>query len=225
MDMLETNLSIEEHEETTSLLVGSYVDTPSGSVAQVKRVLFVPRKDKRKDRVEIPEEQLSVGIHFADTLSMRVIGWAHSHPHISVFPSHVDLRTQHQLQAFDSRFFGIIYSCFDKGNERNQVTCFQAVQTPEGISRSEIPLFIVPSGSLSPEVITDWTVNLPSVIHIEEKEALQKDDANHLTQSYRCGVYTSALANLMDKVCLPVAQLCEDRERRNQQELSQRNSG
>jgi len=53
------------------------------------------RSDKRKDRVEISPEQLSNAAIQADKLThelgqpMRVLGWYHSHPHITVWPSHV----------------------------------------------------------------------------------------------------------------------------------------
>jgi len=69
---------------------------------------------------------------------MMVIGWYHSHPHITVFPSHVgellehmlpkdqhlidmdsllDLRTQLSQQLMDDKFFGIIVSCFNSHND------------------------------------------------------------------------------------------------------------
>ena len=53
-----------------------------------------------QDRVEPSHEQLSRCIAVAENLTQvtsvntRVVGWYHSHPHITVHPSHVDLRTQ-----------------------------------------------------------------------------------------------------------------------------------
>lgn len=53
------------------------------------------RSDKREDRVEISPEQLSSAAIEADALSskherdIKVVGWYHSHPHITVWPSHV----------------------------------------------------------------------------------------------------------------------------------------
>ena len=49
---------------------------------------------------------------FKILLQCRVIGWYHSHPHITVEPSHVDVRTQGQYQAMDPAFLGLIFSCF-----------------------------------------------------------------------------------------------------------------
>jgi hypothetical protein len=69
----------------------------------------------------------------------RVIGWYHSHPHITVLPSHVgkltylkkyifisifslefrdvyyeDVRTQAMYQLLDQGFIGLIFSCFNE---------------------------------------------------------------------------------------------------------------
>lgn len=53
------------------------------------------RLDKKKDRVEISSTQLFEAAAKAEKLTeqlgrrMRVLGWYHSHPNITVFPSHV----------------------------------------------------------------------------------------------------------------------------------------
>lgn len=53
------------------------------------------RSDKQPDRVEISPEQLSSAAIEAEVLgdhlkrSIQVVGWYHSHPHITVWPSHV----------------------------------------------------------------------------------------------------------------------------------------
>ncbi|ESQ27054.1 hypothetical protein EUTSA_v10018648mg [Eutrema salsugineum] len=59
----------------------------------------------------------------------RVIGWYHSHPHITVLPSHVDVRTQAMYQLLDSGFIGLIFSCFSEDSNkvgRIQVIAFQS---------------------------------------------------------------------------------------------------
>ncbi|KAI8647440.1 hypothetical protein BD408DRAFT_334854, partial [Parasitella parasitica] len=67
----------------------------SKSVAHVKYISFLSRSDKRKDRVEIAPENLHLAALEAEEFGnkvgkpMMVIGWYHSHPHITVFPSHV----------------------------------------------------------------------------------------------------------------------------------------
>lgn len=67
----------------------------------------------------------------------RIVGWYHSHPRITVLPSHVDTRTQCQYQmmvraafvcwllpfsavlAQDNCFVGLIFACYLK--HRSQV--------------------------------------------------------------------------------------------------------
>ena len=73
-----------------------------------------------QDRVEASPEQLASAMAVAEKLSersqtkLRVIGWYHSHPHITVLPSHVDVRTQGSYQMLDDGFIGIILSTFNQ---------------------------------------------------------------------------------------------------------------
>ncbi|CAN1278664.1 Lys-63-specific deubiquitinase BRCC36 [Linum perenne] len=96
------------------------------------------RSDRRKDRVETNPEQLAAAsaqaeislvltlIVLPDHVLMtaktgrttRVIGWYHSHPHITVFPSHVDVRTQAMYQLLDPGFIGLIFSCFSEDTNK-----------------------------------------------------------------------------------------------------------
>ncbi|WCJ40599.1 Lys-63-specific deubiquitinase BRCC36 [Euphorbia peplus] len=117
------------------------------------------RSDRRKDRVETNPEQLAAASAQAEisfllpclflyafyytvlvtaitclmTVSTgrttRVIGWYHSHPHITVLPSHVDVRTQAMYQLLDPGFIGLIFSCFNEDVNkvgRIQVIAFQS---------------------------------------------------------------------------------------------------
>ena len=112
-------------------------------------ILVLTRSDRRPDRVEISPEQLSMASQRAEEIQQktnrptRVIGWYHSHPHITVFPSHVgeyklavllffllamsppplpdlDVRTQGQFQNLDSGFIGLIFGVFNQ-DKRTQV--------------------------------------------------------------------------------------------------------
>jgi BRCA1/BRCA2-containing complex subunit 3 len=93
------------------------------------------RSDKRPDRVEISPEHLSAAAIEAEALGERlcrpikVTGWYHSHPHITVWPSHVDVRTQADYQLMSPNFFGLIFSCFHEVEKKCeiQVICFQSV--------------------------------------------------------------------------------------------------
>lgn len=64
-------------------------------IAKISAIVILKRLDKKKDRVEISDEQLLKAAADAERLAielerpMRVIGWYHSHPHITVCPSHV----------------------------------------------------------------------------------------------------------------------------------------
>ncbi|KAK2545331.1 Brcc3 [Columba livia] len=155
-----------EKEEVMGLCIGE-VDT--SRIVHIHSVIILRRSDKRKDRVEISPEQLSAAsteaeISFSRDNStrtsevvlpqtsfyvllaemtgrpMRVVGWYHSHPHITVWPSHVDVRTQAMYQMMDQGFVGLIFSCFieDKNTKTGRIlyTCFQSIQAQKS---SEVP--------------------------------------------------------------------------------------
>merc|ERR1719163_1040612 len=100
------------------------------------------RSDKRPDRCEISPEQLVGAAERAERMTdaiqrkTRVVGWYHSHPHITVLPSHVDLRTQHQYQGMDSTFIGLIFTVFNSdpvnGSLRHELMAFRALEGPYG---------------------------------------------------------------------------------------------
>ncbi|ORZ03589.1 JAB1/Mov34/MPN/PAD-1 ubiquitin protease-domain-containing protein [Syncephalastrum racemosum] len=153
-----------ENEEVIGMLIGDWEDLPSHNpfmkartTAWVRSVSLLTRSDKRKDRVEIAPEQLHLAALQAEEASaklgraVRVMGWYHSHPHITVFPSHVDLNTQLSQQYLDTRFFGIIISCFDSqsdASQRVQITCFQSETLHDGTTlHVNVPLEIVPDAA------------------------------------------------------------------------------
>lgn len=104
-----------EREEVMGLLLGSTTDQDVDIVAS----LTLARNDKRPDRCEISPEQLVKASQTAEELTeqlqrnVRVVGWYHSHPHITSLPSHVDLRTQMNYQVLDSTFVGLIFAVFN----------------------------------------------------------------------------------------------------------------
>ncbi|XP_022421984.1 lys-63-specific deubiquitinase BRCC36 isoform X3 [Delphinapterus leucas] len=124
-----------EKEEVMGLCIG---EVDAIRIVHIHSVIILRRSDKRKDRVEISPEQLSAASTEAERLAeltgrpMRVVGWYHSHPHITVWPSHVDVRTQAMYQMMDQGFVGLIFSCFieDKNTKTGRVlyTCFQSIQ-------------------------------------------------------------------------------------------------
>ncbi|KAG8485583.1 hypothetical protein CXB51_018986 [Gossypium anomalum] len=82
------------------------------------------RSDRQKDQVEINPKQTT-----------RFIGWYHSHPHITVLPSHVDVRTQAMYQLLDSGFIGLIFLVLVKIQTRSSV-----IDLESSLSSSENPL-------------------------------------------------------------------------------------
>lgn len=126
-----------ETEEIMGLLLGDTQQSKNGSVtALIWGALPQPRCDRRKDRVETNPEQLTAASVKAERMTLatgrttRVIGWYHSHPHITVLPSHVDVRTQAMYQLLDAGFIGLIFSCFSEDAlkvGRIQVIAFQSL--------------------------------------------------------------------------------------------------
>ncbi|CAA7060735.1 unnamed protein product [Microthlaspi erraticum] len=147
-----------ETEEIMGLLLGDIEYSKNGSAtAVIWGASPQSRSDRQKDRVETNPEQLAAAsakadISFSFKLKMllnsfsidlirkgkmtistgrttRVIGWYHSHPHITVLPSHVDVRTQAMYQLLDTGFIGLIFSCFSEDASkvgRIQVIAFQS---------------------------------------------------------------------------------------------------
>ncbi|KXZ48214.1 hypothetical protein GPECTOR_29g12 [Gonium pectorale] len=116
-----------ESEEVMGLLLGDIREEEAaggvgggGAVCRVSLAFPQIRTDRRKDRVESSPEQLARCSAHAERLSretggrVRVIGWYHSHPHITVLPSHVDVRTQAMYQLLDPGFVGLIVSAFNR---------------------------------------------------------------------------------------------------------------
>ncbi|XP_043788312.1 lys-63-specific deubiquitinase BRCC36-like isoform X3 [Apis laboriosa] len=123
MVCLQHALSTEKF-EVMGLLIGDTED----NVARIVAVIILRHLDKKKDRVEISTEQLLKAVGEADRLSeelkrpVRILGWYHSHPHITVWPSHLDIRTQTNYQTMDHGFVGLIFSVFSESKESKTMT-------------------------------------------------------------------------------------------------------
>ncbi|KAG7576332.1 MPN domain [Arabidopsis thaliana x Arabidopsis arenosa] len=137
-----------ETEEIMGLLLGDIEYSKNGerATAMIWGASPQSRSDRQKDRVETNPEQLAAASAQADRMTIstgrttRVIGWYHSHPHITVLPSHVDVRTQAMYQLLDSGFIGLIFSCFSEDANkvgRIQVIAFQSSDgKPNSIPKS-----------------------------------------------------------------------------------------
>ena len=129
-----------EQEEVMGLLLGDIEECNGVRVARVWDAITLRRNCKQRDRVEISAEQLVAASQEAEEIGnrinkpTRVIGWYHSHPHITVLPSHVDIGTQKSYQMMEGGFLGLIFSVFntDQNHVRNY---YFDVQMEVGISQ------------------------------------------------------------------------------------------
>ncbi|KAK9149700.1 hypothetical protein Scep_008457 [Stephania cephalantha] len=148
-----------ETEEIMGLLLGDIQHSSNGNVtALIWGASPQTRSDRRKDRVETNPEQLAAASAQAEhkmTITTgrttRVIGWYHSHPHITVLPSHVDVRTQAMYQLLDSGFIGLIFSCFSEDAHkvgRIQVIAFQSLDGKQKNIAGPFPVSPVHSSSV-----------------------------------------------------------------------------
>nr|KAF6283339.1 BRCA1/BRCA2-containing complex subunit 3 [Pipistrellus kuhlii] len=196
-------------------------------IVHIHSVIILRRSDKRKDRVEISPEQLLAEL---TGRPMRVVGWYHSHPHITVWPSHVDVRTQAMYQMMDQGFVGLIFSCFieDKNTKTGRVlyTCFQSIQAQKSseYERIEIPIHIVPHVSIG-KVCLESAVELPKILCQEEQDAYRRiHSLTHLdsvTKIHNGSVFTKNLCSQMSAVSGPLLQWLEDRLEQNQHHLQE----
>eukprot|EP00347_Sterkiella_histriomuscorum_P018348 403345851 len=120
-----------QSEEVAGLLLGyreNCPQDPSRQIVFIHASITQQRKTKEKDRVEIDAMQLYEAYQEAEEMQKQykgelrteVVGWYHSHPNITVFPSQVDINTQFgsQLGGNDS-FIGLIFSVFVTNNQNN----------------------------------------------------------------------------------------------------------
>ncbi|XP_077163442.1 lys-63-specific deubiquitinase BRCC36 [Paroedura picta] len=222
-----------EKEEVMGLCIGE-IDT--SRIVHIHSVIILRRSDKRKDRVEISPEQLSAASTEAERLAeltgrpMRVVGWYHSHPHITVWPSHVDVRTQAMYQMMDQGFVGLIFSCFieDKNTKTGRIlyTCFQSIQAQKSseYERIEIPIHVVPHNTIG-KVCLESAVELPKILCQEEQDAYRKiHSLTHLdsiTKIHNGSVFTKNLCSQMSAISGPLLQWLEDRLEQNKQRMQE----
>ncbi|KAL7303806.1 hypothetical protein TKK_0003933 [Trichogramma kaykai] len=207
-----------ENYEVMGLLIGDH----NNGVTEISAAIILRRSEKKKDRVEISPHQLINATSEAEQLTetmgrkMKVVGWYHSHPHITVFPSHVDTNTQQMYQTMDPEFVGLIFSVFteDKSNRAREVemTCFQ---THNG-SAQDIPISINYTSDISKHCSTTM-VNLSKIL-AQEEEDMTVDSKRHpdrLTAIHNEAVQTRALGHVTDIVTRPLLQVFIERLKSN----------
>jgi len=213
-----------DKEEIMGLLLGDVIN----NVAFIWAYCIQIRNDKRKDRVEVPYEALVEAMGKAEELTKtlgrttRVIGWYHSHPHITCPPSHVDLRTQHNFQQMDAGFVGLIYSVFDCPKDpavsgyshRMELRGFQADPPAGGVGAcTEKTLkvtirYTIPN--ISPEqreVCRKWCKNelvgMVQKLFEEEKAMYEK-----MKEQFTDPITRAQCASIYKRACLRLVQDC-----------------
>jgi len=144
-----------EKQEIMGMLIGDIQE----KVVNIRSLKVGKRSTKESLRVEVDSSELieamevASALHNSDGSELRVIGWYHSHPHVTVLPSHVDIRTQAGYQTMDNQFVGLIFSVFwsDKANkiDQREVLAFQSGDLEEDGSRPMIQIPIVIDSALS----------------------------------------------------------------------------
>ncbi|XP_026746765.1 lys-63-specific deubiquitinase BRCC36-like [Trichoplusia ni] len=206
-----------EKEEIMGLLLGE-VDS-NGSLVSVVSSVILRRLDKKPDRVEISEEQLVQATLRAEELAaevnrpLRVVGWYHSHPHITVWPSHVDLATQYMYQRMDASFVGIIFAVFltDQSTKAPsiQITCFQSVNDGSSQSRREIEMEIINDNNSLLLNNLETLTQLPAILKEEEDESYTNEVGPNETddiinRQHNAAVRTIAIGHIVDKMSRPM---------------------
>ncbi|XP_041001074.1 lys-63-specific deubiquitinase BRCC36-like isoform X3 [Juglans microcarpa x Juglans regia] len=185
-----------ETEEIMGLLLGDIEYSKDGGVtALIWGASPQTRSDRRKDRVETNPEQLAAASAQAERMTTftgritRVIGWYHSHPHITVLPSHVDVRTQAMYQLLDSGFIGLIFSCFSEDVHkvgRIQVIAFQSSDRKQNHVSRPISLSVVNKSSI---------IDVESSLSSSEDASTRSGSAVIESSEQDCGDSITAGAN------------------------------
>jgi len=169
-----------EKQEIMGMLIGDV----QGKVVNIRSLKVGKRSTKESLRVEVDSNELIEAMEVASALKnsdgneLRVIGWYHSHPHVTVLPSHVDIRTQAGYQTMDNQFVGLIFSVFwsDKANKTDQreVVAFQSGDLKDDGSRPMIQLPIVIDSTLSrinkPVFVSVYTAKSDTFNKLAEEE-------------------------------------------------------
>ena len=178
-----------QSQEIVGLLIGQVED----NIISISALKIVKRLDKKKDRVEISDEQMMEAMLYADHLKTKyqrpecnIVGWYHSHPHITVWPSHVDLKTQFNYQRMSQDWIGLIFAVYnkDKANfsTRYELVAFQAeLDKDENLSRITLPIEVVNNGTCMSKHVKDEMVKLSDILLEEIKEGHSEENTDYLS--------------------------------------------
>jgi len=164
-------------EEIMGLLIGEKSGSSEGTL--ILTAMKISRRiTKQKDRVEIDHQDMIAASEFAEGLSgaRRVLGWYHSHPRMTVHPSHVDLATQANYQLMDTDFVGLIFSVFNY-DSTNNVDSKEAIafQTDQGKCRNVRLELLTEDWSMDRErTVLEAVARIPDILMQEECDEHKK---------------------------------------------------
>uniref|UniRef100_A0A1B6DTV1 MPN domain-containing protein n=1 Tax=Clastoptera arizonana TaxID=38151 RepID=A0A1B6DTV1_9HEMI len=227
MACLQLALSTEKA-EVMALLLGEYKEEDDGNVLYILALKIPLRLDKKKDRVEMSPQQLVEATEYASEFSkkcgreLRIVGWYHSHPHITVYPSQIDLGTQMSYQLLDKGFVGVICSVFSE-NSSNKVCevnliCFQSKtykksDGDDGREIKEVPIHILPDKTPNINCL-ELICGLPEILLEEELNDYgsmdnTKLDPYSLIQNRL--VLAKSISHLIDNLSMPLLKTLKGR--------------
>ena len=188
--------------------MGLYIGSMEGEVAKVQSLIPIRRTTKEKDRVEIDPADLVEASQKAEVMGQRVVGWYHSHPHITVHPSHIDLATQFSYQSLDSDFFGLIFSVFNYDNKLGQdtreVIAFRTERTDAGNTCQYLQIQTTTpneEGETSKLDVASAVSKISSILMNEEGEEYSRYSAEGEMEDFSNGaVLLARLANQAEMV-------------------------
>ena len=215
-------------EEVMGLLIGVWIK----NIVQISHVHIVKRQNntRQKDRVEIAPEDVSKAAIRAEELAketgkdLKVVGWFHSHPHISILPSHVDAKTQGEYQQYmDERFVGLIFSVFDENvvemTGSIKMIAFQAERESERWVYKLLNMNLINN---EPGRYDGLRNSLKTIVESQQKlvleeeilhqEYLTKANDQLLKQAYVNNVYEKCLILLIENGCLPLYTILKDKK-------------
>ena len=172
------------------------------------------------NRVEIDHQDMIEASEFAESLPghVRVLGWYHSHPRITVNPSHVDLRTQANYQMMDSNFVGLIFSVFsydvNKNMDRKEAIAFQSQQGACNYIAIEIESQRTPPMANGLPGI-DATARLPEILKQEELtdcSTVCSEGYDPLAMVHNRGCLVTQLSNQTSIVTIPLLEAAQARK-------------
>lgn len=213
-----------EKEEIMGVLIGNIELKGDKKKAIIWDISMLTRMDKRKDRVEISSEQLVESTLQAEKLTKlglesRVIGWYHSHPKITPWPSHVDLNSQGNYQQLDQGFVGLIFSTFSEDSENKgkvEMHAFQSRKktTQNGTVWEEIiiPVIVISSDGY-PEIALPRIIHLLEILGQEEKNEFLKSSENStnvLKSIHNQAIYQKNIIKLLEYYAVPLKKLLEN---------------